>query len=152
MRTMAMARQYRSVRYYICADDQLKWRLPDALHRDLASGRLALHQFANAKLRVLEVFLGGSRYAPQVLNTKGSIYAFDEEGRLAVHSAVDAMGNVIEGRKQRRVGLNVIDIGPVVRHRKWTAKNVWRTTPALVRAAASDLAAPSTGKIKTLKR
>ena len=152
MRTMAMTRQYRSARYYICADDQLKWRLPDALHRDLASGSLALRQFANAKLRVLEVFLGGSRFAPQILDAKGSIYAFDAEGRLSVHSAVDAMGTAIEGRKQQKFGLNVIDIGPMVRHRRWTADNVWRPTPALVKAAALDLAAASTGKITVLKR
>ncbi len=47
-----------SVRYYICCEDRLTWRIPDRLHSDLAAGKLALPQFASSRQKILRRCLG----------------------------------------------------------------------------------------------
>ena len=53
-----------SVRYYLCSGDQIAWRIPNTLLKDLAAGKLALPQFAGTKQKVLEAFVGRARGAP----------------------------------------------------------------------------------------
>ena len=154
MNSTAMARQYWSLRYYVCRGDVLQWRIPNTVHREMLTGTRAFPQFANAKLKILEVFVGKSRASPTVVDAKGSIYFFDTHGQFDPHPALEAMTTVIEGSKPRRIEPNVIDIGPTVRDRRWRAENIWRPTPSLLRAVGSDLQAArdSKKKIKVLPR
>jgi hypothetical protein len=113
---------------------------------------VALPQFAGQKLQILEVFVGGSASSPSMLDAKGSVYSFDADGFLNMQPAVEAIVNVIKGSKPRLVQPNVIDIGPAVRHRRWTAENMWRPSQPLLQAVADDLRqSSSAAKIRILK-
>ena len=152
MNATTMARQFRSIRYYICEGDRPILRIPNNAHHGLIAGTLAWPQFESQKLKVLEVFVGGTNPSPTMLNVKGSVYSLDADGYLDTQQAVEAIVHVIEGPKPRRVQPNVIDIGPTVRHRQWTVDNIWQPTQPLLRAVAEDLRRSSSGaKIKTLK-
>jgi hypothetical protein len=128
-----------SVRYYLCSGDQIAWRIPNTLLKDLAAGKLALPQFAGAKQKVLEAFVGGARGAPVLLDACGSYFSFASDGSLDVHPEAEALSSIIEGARPRRVQAHVIDIGPTVRHRRWVKDRTWRATATMLRAVRIDL-------------
>ena len=144
-----------SVRYYLCSGDQIAWRIPNTLLKDLAAGKLALPQFAGAKQKVLEAFVGGARGAPVLLDACGSYFSFASDGSLDVHPEAEALSSIIEGARPRRVQAHVIDIGPTVRHRRWVKDRTWRATATMLRAVRIDLSGtvqPGAKKLPLLKR
>jgi hypothetical protein len=144
-----------SARYYVCSDDQVRWRIPNTVHRELASGRLALPQFASTEQKILEVFVGRAHGAPVLLDARGSIYTCDSDGMLDLHPAAEALSSILEGSQPRQVQDHVIDIGPVLRSRKWVAGQTWQPSPNMLRAIRADLSASessSSGRISIFKR
>ena len=142
-----------SLRYYVCSDDQITWRIPNTLHSDLVAGKLLLPQFASTKQKVLEVFVSRATGGPVLLEARGSIYSFDSDGRLDLHPTVEASANAVEGRRPRVYG-NVIDIRPTVRSRRWHAEQTWKPLRRVLRLVQNDLdATRSSGrKVPLLRR
>ena len=107
-----------SVRYYICCEDRLTWRIPDRLHSDLAAGKLALPQFASTRQKILSVFFRGAPDGPVLIDVRGSFYSFDPDGMLDLLPFSAAYASSLEGSRPRRPQERVIDIGPPLRYRR----------------------------------
>ena len=127
-----------SIRHYLWADDQL-WRLSQRLHADLVSGRAALVQFANTRQRVIEVFVRRLRQTPLFVRARGLVYPFDAQGHLDLHEQVEAVPLGLEGREARRVGDNVFDAGPALRHRRWMQEHTWKPSAEVMRLIKADI-------------
>ena len=108
------------------------------MHRQMVGGVVAFPLFVNKRLKILEAFIGGTKRTPTLLKARGSLYPFGKDGRFDAGSAVKLIDIILEGTKPK-IHANVIDVGPVLRQRKWAAENNWRPTLRLIKAVEADL-------------
>jgi hypothetical protein len=109
----------------------------------LASGKQVLPQFANTKQRVVEVFVRRLRQRPLLVQARGIIYSFDEHGRLDMAEGAEAAGLAIEGSDARATDHNVLDIEPVLHHRRWMDRHTWKVPKEIVRQISADVSGAS---------
>lgn len=105
------------VRYYICTDRGLR-RMPLKLYRDLLAGETALPQFANKTKSIIETLLWRPSGRAAQIRARITSDHFDDRGILDLADAAETISIVLEGSKPKRLGHNLIDIGPVIRSRK----------------------------------
>lgn len=136
--------------YYICHDGRLQWRLSATLHRAFLAGVRTAPAFANTRQSVLEIQyddLGRT-------NVRGMFYAFDEDGRLDISEASEAI-EIALNEKPSHSQAGVVDIEPVLRGKRWRHRHLWSPSPELVDAVETDLrirkAGTSQGKVPILK-
>jgi hypothetical protein len=131
-------RSVTSLRYYLWAKDG-PWRITHQLHSDLVSGKVALRQYAGTKQKIVEVFIRKVRGRPVIVEARGTFYCFDARGRLDVSSQAEAAAIAVDGSKARAVQDNVFDIGPAVRHHRWTDEHIWKPSTSVLREISADL-------------
>ena len=140
------------LRHYLCAADQVMWRITTVLHKQWLDG-IAFPELANTKQKILEVYVGRRGDTALLLDARGNFYSFDSHGVLDLGAAVEAIDFVLEGSESRLIRPNVIDIGPTLRHRRWVAGYIWEPTQTMLEAVRADLAGPkgaNRGKIATI--
>ena len=118
--------------YYFCTQDELSYRLSDTVHTALVSGKLAVPGWANCLQRLLEVQVDVNSTPVTIINVRGLNYAFNNEGKLDLHAATEAIVRSIEGDKPRQIQNDVVDIGPVLRARSWNAQQNWQPNSKLL--------------------
>ena len=89
-RARTLGRRGWSVRYYICCDDRLAWRILDRLHRDLVAGTLALLAGGGTRQKVLEVFFRSTPGGQVLIRAYGSFYAFGRHGGARITAVSEA--------------------------------------------------------------
>jgi hypothetical protein len=152
----AMAQKQRLiVRYYLWADDG-PWRLPNRLHQDLIDRKVALPQYAGTKQKIAEVFarrVGGDTFS---LRGQGNIFTFDKDGYLDLSAYIEATSMVVEGTEPKRIGENIFDVKPALKHQRFARENLWKPTPSMLRLLVTDFqpASPKIGahKVRIMKR
>ena len=143
-----------SIRYYLWADDG-PWRLAHRAMQEIASGKVALRQYAGTKQKIVEVFVRKVRGHSAIIEARGSFCFFDARGYLDVSSNAEVVGIVIDGAKARAVQGNVLDIGPALRHRRWKDENIWKPSTSMLQEISADLEGrsrpPTSRSIRLLK-
>lgn len=143
-----------SIRYYLWADDG-PWRLTHRLMQDFLSDKIALRQYAGTKQKIVEVFVRKVGGRPVIIEARGSFCFFDARGRIDVSSSAEAVAIVVDVAKARAVQGNVLNIGPTLRHRRWTDENVWKPSASMLQEIGADLAGrsrpPTSRSIRLLK-
>ena len=137
--------------YYICHDNRLQWRLSATLHHDLLAGVRTAPAFANTRQSILEI-----QYDEGLKRThvRGMFYVFDEEGKLDISGASEAIEIALNG-KPLHSQPGVVDIEPVLKGKRWRHQHFWSPTPELVDAVETDLRGGKTrnlqGKVPIFK-
>lgn len=136
--------------YYICHDGRLQWRLSDTLHRAFLAGVRNAPAFANTRQCILEIQYDDFKRS----HVRGMFYVFDEDGRLDISEAAEAI-DIALNEKPTHSQAGVVDIEPVLRGKRWRHRHLWSPPPELVDAVETDLqirkAGTSRGKVPILK-
>lgn len=130
--------------YYLCGEAELLHRVPNTVHREIVSGRVAIPQFANCRLRMVEVLVS-SGLEPKIVKATGSYYSFGADGRLDLHPFAEVIARVLEGDKPQLIQDNVVDIGPVIRSRRWDVEQTWKPSSKLLIALHNEMQPASSG-------
>ena len=64
---------------------------------------------------------------------------FDDEGKVGLHHAAEAMAVVLGGSKPKRISKNVLDIGPTLRTRAREREANWRIPQSMKRMILADV-------------
>jgi hypothetical protein len=118
--------------YYFCNEDELLYRLSDTIHRALVSGELGVPGWANRRQRLLEVQVDPGSSPAAILAVRGLYYPFNNEGKLDLHAATEAVVRSLEGDKPQEIQADVVDIGPALRARSWNAQQHWQPSSKLL--------------------
>ena len=110
------ARLRLSIRYYLCTDAG-PVRLPQRLCRDLSERLIALPQFANSVQRMVEVLIESKAGKIQRIELRPTHSRFDEDGKIDLRHAAEAMAIILDGSTPKQVGENVLDIQSTLRSR-----------------------------------
>ena len=135
------------VRYYLCDDHQVLWRISNRLINGLVSGELSLPEFAGTRQKVLEVFFSYSAKKHLLSKTRAIIYPFSADGTLDLYPPLEAYAATLEGAHPRKIAVNVIDIGPTIRSKKWSTVQRWTPSREMIEAIEADIA-PASGSRK----
>lgn len=127
-----------SLRYYLW-DGQALSRVPHRLHSGVLSGDLALPQYANSKQKVVEVLIWRGPGRARKIEARGTISFFNSKGCIDLREATEAIAIAVEGSKPKRRSGNVLDIGPVIRSRRWSREHIWKPPPMLLRIIVADI-------------
>ncbi len=112
---------------------------------------MALPQYAGTRQKVVEaVVLIGARGVPKI-EASGTVYSFDANGCLDVSASAEAVTFLVSGTRPQKLQDNVIDLGPVVRHRRWERDNTWLPPGDVIRKVIADIRGTASTKIPTLK-
>jgi hypothetical protein len=137
-----------SLRYYLWTEEG-GYRLANRLHVDLVARKQAMKQFANTQQRVVEVFVRRLGRQPLFVRARGVVYSFDAQGYLDTAIHAEAVPLALGGIEPRRTKDNLIDIGPVLHHRRWMHQRTWKVTVAIIRQVKADIMGSS--HIRTLR-
>ena len=153
-RSSKVGRRGWTARYYLCRDEHVLWRIPNKLHSDITTGRIALLQFASTQQQVLEVLFRRSSSESVEIDARGTLYTFTAEGTFDPRPFAEATSELqpphLKYDKDR-----IVDITRILRSRRWRRELTWQVSPEIVRRVRADLDAPSLsgpGKIRSLKR
>ena len=142
-----MRRSRTSLRYYVW--DGLKlWRFPHRLHTAVVNGESKLRRYANTRCKIIEVVVSREHAQPVITGVRGVIYVFDAEGELDLTDVGEAVEMMTQGTRPRHIQENVIDAGPVLRGRRWSAVHTWQPTIEMLRSIKADLAAKDIPALK----
>jgi hypothetical protein len=125
------------LRYYLCTPDGL-WRLSARLHKEIIAQTVKLPQYQGTHQKVLEVFVR-RRDRFTYFSFRGGVYCFDAAGLLDLHALAEGAVVGMEGSRARTLEANVLDIGPAIRHARWTQERTWKPSPVLRREITADL-------------
>lgn len=131
-----------SIRYYVCANGHLRWRLPKRVHSQLLDGDLRLPEFAGQNIDILEVFSDKNNELVEARGTRGH---FDEQGKLdTIRRSVNVIGDVMQiGRFKN----GVVDLQPRIRLRRRQIEDLWQPNEALKDQVRADLATGRRSKL-----
>ena len=135
------------MRYYLCDDNHVLWRISNRLVSGLVSGELSLPEFAGTRQKGLEVFFSYSAKKLFRWKTRGIIFPFSADGTLDLNPALEASVATLEGAHPRKIAANVIDIGPTIRTKKWITERKWIPSREMIEAIEADIA-PASGSRK----
>lgn len=127
-----------SIRYYFWTDDG-PWRISERLHSEIVSGKVELTRYAGTRQKVVEVQIRRVSSRPIFVRARGIYYKFDSQGHLNLPELAEAVGLALEGSRPKRVDLNLFDIGPAVRHRRWLEAQTWQVSSTILRKITADL-------------
>lgn len=114
-----------SMRYYLCTDTG-PVRLPPRLCRDLADRLIALPQFANSIQRGVEVLIERKAGKIENIEVRPTHSRFDENGKVDLRHAAEAMAIILAGSAPKQIGENVLDIRPTLGSRARARETKWR--------------------------
>ena len=137
-----------SLRYYIW-DGRALSKVPHRLHSALLSGDATLPQYANSKQKMVEVLIWRGPGQARKIEARGTINFFNSKGCIDLREATEAVAIAVEGSKPKRLNEKVLDIGPVVRSRRWSREHTWKPAPILLRMIIADI--EGRAKIPTLQ-
>ena len=120
------------LRYYICDEDKLRWRIPAGLHHKILAGELPIPAFAGTRQKVLEVFISPAD-RQKVLEVRGSIYSFQEDGSFDESAAVELMPSVWQ-QEIKKTPSGAIDASAKFQYRRWLNENTWTPKQSLRRS------------------
>lgn len=127
-----------SLRYYLWDGSALS-RLTHRLHSALLSGDTALPQYANSKQKVVEVLIWQGPGRARKIEVRGTICFFNSKGYIDLREPAEAAAIALEGSKPKRRSKNVLDIGPVIRSRRWSREHTWKPAPMLLQMIIADI-------------
>jgi hypothetical protein len=127
-----------SMRYYVCTDTG-PVRLPPRLCRDLADRVIALPQFAGSIQRGVEVLIETKAGKIQNIEVRPTHSRFDENGKIDLRDAAEAMAIILAGSAPKQIGENVVDIRPTLSSRKRARETKWRISASLKRLILADV-------------
>lgn len=127
-----------SIRYYLWTEDG-PWRISERLHSEIVSGKAELTRYAGTRQKVVEAQIRRVSSRPIFVRARGIYYRFDSQGHLNLPELAEAAGLALEGSQPRRVALNLFDLGPAVRHRRWIEAQTWQVSPTILRKITADL-------------
>ena len=119
-----------SLRYYLWDGHALS-RVTHRLHSALLSGDTALPQYANSKQKVVEVLIWRGPGQARKIEARGTISFFNSKGCIDLREATEAAAIAVEGSKPKRRNENVVDLGPVIRSKRWSREHTWKPSPML---------------------
>src|SRR5215510_11630589 len=114
-----------SMRYYLCTNTG-PVRLPPRLCRDLADRLIALPQFANSIQRGVEVLIARKAGKIETIEVRPTHSRFDENGKIDLRHAAEAMAIILGGAAPKQIGENVLDIRPTLGSRARARETKWR--------------------------
>ena len=132
------ARRRLSIRYYLCTDAG-PVRLPLRLCRDLADRVVALPQFANSVQRMVEVLIESKAGKIEKIELRPTHSRFDENGKLDLRHAAEAMAIILGGSAPKQIGENVLDIRSTLSSRARERETKWRIFPSLKKLILADV-------------
>jgi len=127
-----------SIRYYLCTDAG-PVRLPQRLCRDLSERLIALPQFANSIQRMVEVLIESKAGKIQKIELRPTHSRFDENGKIDLGYAAEAMAMILGGTAPKHVDENVLDIRSTLRSRAREQETKWRISPSLRKLILADV-------------
>ena len=127
-----------NVRYYLCTDAG-PVRLPRRLCRELADRVIALPQFANSIQRMVEVLIESKAGKTEKIELRPTHSRFDEDGKIDLRHAAEAMAIILDGSAPKQVGENVLDIQSTLRSRARERETKWRISPPLKKLILADV-------------
>ena len=127
-----------SLRHYLCTDAG-PYRLTSRLARELAHREIAVPQFSNSVQRMVEVFVQTEGSEIKGMEFRATHARFDEEGKVDLHHAAEAMAVILGGTTPKKLDENVLDISPALRTRKHERETQWRIPQSLRRAIVADI-------------
>jgi hypothetical protein len=113
------------------------------------SGDMALPQYANSKQKMVEVLIWYGPGRARKIEARGTISFFNSKGGIDLREATEAMAIAVEGSKPKWRNKNVLDIGPVIRSRRWSREHTWKPAPILLRMIIADIEGQA--KIPTIR-
>ena len=134
------------VRYYLCDDHQVLWRISNRLISGLVSGELSLPEFAGTRQKGLEVFFSYSAKKLFRWEARGIIFPFLADGTLDLYPPLEAYAATLEGAHPRKISANVIDISPTLRTKKWIIDQRWTPSREMMEAIEADIAPASSSR------
>lgn|SRR5215475_4515154 len=126
-----------SMRYYLCTDTG-PVRLPPRLCRDLADRLIALPQFANSIQRGVEVLIERKAGKIENIEVRPTHSRFDENGKVDLRHAAEAMAIILAGSAPKQIGENVLDIRPTLGSRARARETKWRIPASLKKLILAD--------------
>jgi hypothetical protein len=126
-----------SMRYYLCTDTG-PVRLPPRLCRNLADRVTALPQFANSIQRGVEVLIERKAGKIEKIEVRPTHSRFDENGKIDLRHAAEAMAIILAGAAAKRIGENVLDIRPTLTSRARARETKWQIPPSLKKLILAD--------------
>jgi len=126
------------LRYYFW-DGRALSRVTHRLHSALLSGEMALPQYANSSQKMVEVLIWRGRGRARKIEARGTICFFNSKGSIDLREAAEAAAIAVEGSKPKRRSKNVLDIGPVIRSRRWSREHIWKPPAMLLRTIVADI-------------
>jgi hypothetical protein len=141
-----------SVRYYLWARDG-PWRIPDRLHQGLITRRIALPQCAGTAQKILEVFARPAKRGALLIDGRGSIYRFDEQGFVDLSPYAEAIDAVKALHSSHTLDEKLIDLTPLLHEQHFSRANFWKPSRLILNGIRADLRPRSAGapKIRVLK-
>jgi hypothetical protein len=127
-----------SMRYYLCTDTG-PVRLPPRLCRDLAGRLVALPQFANSVQRMVEVLIQSKVGKIEKIELRPTHSRFDENGKIDLRHAAEAMAIILGGSAPKQVGENVVDIRSILSSQARERETKWRIPPSLKKLILADV-------------
>lgn len=127
-----------SIRYYLCTKEG-PVRLPQRLSRDLSARIIALPQFANSVQRLVEVLIESKAGKIEKIELRPTHSRFDENGKVDLHHAAEAMAIILSGSAPKQVGTNVLDIRSTLSSRTRERETKWRIHSSLKKLILADV-------------
>jgi hypothetical protein len=127
-----------SVRYYLCTEEG-PVRLPQRLACDLSEHVIALPQFANSVKQMVEVLIQSRHSKIENIELRATHSRFDENGKIDLRHAAEAMATILGGSAPKQVGENVLDIRSTLISRARERETKWRIPASLKRLILADV-------------
>jgi hypothetical protein len=127
-----------SMRYYLCTDTG-PVRLPPRLCRDLVDRVIALPQFANSIQRGVEVLVARKAGKIETIEVRPTHSRFDENGKIDLRHAAEAMAIILGGAAPKQIGENVLDIRTTLSSRARVRETKWRIPASLKKLILADV-------------
>jgi hypothetical protein len=130
-RSSKVGRRGWTARYYLCRDDDVLWRIPNKLHGDIITGRIALPQFASTQQKVVEVLFRRSDGQIEI-QARGTLYTFTSEGKFDPHPFAEA-ATEWSPPHPNHVRDRVVDITRSLTNRRWVREHTWMVSSDILR-------------------
>jgi hypothetical protein len=105
----------------------------------LADRVIALPQFAGSIQRGVEVLIETKAGKIQNIEVRPTHSRFDENGKIDLRDAAEAMAIILAGSAPKQIGENVVDIRPTLSSRKRARETKWRISASLKRLILADV-------------